>query len=428
MIFRTPICSPAVRLLACLLIFIMPAFLPRAWADPMDRQFKVIEQRMTNRNEVDATAEAFKRQEKDIERQYATEKAAIEQSYKTYQRIIEEAYRAYEKEILKTWVKAEISTAKRWVEYAPDYQSRHIVDFDQQYLQIDINVTKDMDALVDLLVERKLREMMTEDQKTAFERDMLAQNVEKRITQESPFAQTGNMGDNPVLLRMITGKDRPSDREIDAAIADLRRNATLSRAPSKMPDTDVVTLRVALPAGSMHRKAMEYRPMVQSYAAERGLNEALVFAVIHTESAFNPMACSHVPAYGLMQIVPQSAGRDASEFIFGQEMLLSPSYLYQEANNINMGTAYLYLLYNRYLTAIKDPLSRMYCAIAAYNTGPGNVARAFAGTTNVDNAAGIINRMTPDQVYTHLINRLPYQETRDYLQKVTSRMALYQSM
>jgi membrane-bound lytic murein transglycosylase C len=140
------------------------------------------------------------------------------------------------------------------------------------------------------------------------------------------------------------------------------------------------------------------------------------------------MARSHVPAYGLMQIVPHSAGRDASELLFGREVLLSPSYLYGEGNNINVGTAYLYLLYNRYLAEIRDPVSRMYCSIAAYNTGPGNVARAFADTTKVSNAAGIINRMTPQQVYTHLVSRLPYQETRDYLQKVTTCMAMYQNM
>ena len=93
-----------------------------------------------------------------------------------------------------------------------------------------------------------------------------------------------------------------------------------------------------------------------------------------------------------------------------------------------MGTAYLYILYNRYLQEITDPTSRMYCAIAAYNTGAGNVARAFTGTTSVSRAAQAINRMSPQQVYTHLVQRLPHQETRDYLQRVTSRMTMYQSM
>jgi len=257
---------------------------------------------------------------------------------------------------------------------------------------------------------------------------VLSQNIENRITQESPHVKSGEVTDSPVLLKMITGKDHPTDREIDAAVAALKQNATISRAPSKMPGTDTVSLRVSLPAGGMQRKAMEYRPYVKSYANERGLNEALVFAVMHTESAFNPMARSHVPAYGLMQIVPQSAGRDAAELLFGRQVLLSPSYLYSEQNNINVGTAYLYILYNRYLREITDPTSRMYCAIAAYNTGAGNVARAFTGTTSVSRAAQTINRMSPQQVYTHLVQRLPHQETRDYLQRVTSRMTMYQSM
>ena len=399
-----------------------------AWS-AMDHQFDVMEQQMTAESEINAAMEQFDQYEQSIEAQYAADEASIEQTYATYQRIIEEEYRAYEKEILKTWVKAEISTAKRWVEYAPDFQSRHIVDFDQQYLQIDLNVDgKEMEALIDTLVEQKLREMITEDQKTAFERDVLSQNIENRITQESPHVKSGEVKDSPVLLKMITGKDHPTDREIDAAVAALKQNATISRAPAKMPGTDTVSLRVSLPAGGMQRKAMEYRPYVKSYANERGLNEALVFAVIHTESAFNPMARSHVPAYGLMQIVPQSAGRDAAELLFGRQVLLSPSYLYSEQNNINVGTAYLYILYNRYLREITNPTSRMYCAIAAYNTGAGNVARAFTGTTSVSRAAQAINRMSPQQVYTHLVQRLPHQETRDYLQRVTSRMTMYQSM
>jgi membrane-bound lytic murein transglycosylase C len=63
--------------------------------------------------------------------------------------------------------------------------------------------------------------------------------------------------------------------------------------------------------------------------------------------------------------------------------------------------------------------------IAAYNTGAGNVARAFTGTTSVTKAARKINQMTPFQVYNHLLRNLPHNETKDYLKRVSSRYEAY---
>ncbi|MDY6974211.1 MAG: transglycosylase SLT domain-containing protein, partial [Thermodesulfobacteriota bacterium] len=141
-----------------------------------------------------------------------------------------------------------------------------------------------------------------------------------------------------------------------------------------------------------------------------------------------PMARSYVPAYGLMQIVPQSGGKDASEFVFGRPLILSPSFLYNAQNNINMGTAYLHLLSNKYLRKIEDPESRLYCAIAAYNTGPGNVARAFVGKKNIEKAVAAINKMTAEEVYDHMTENLPYEETRHYLRRVSQRIKAYRTM
>jgi membrane-bound lytic murein transglycosylase C len=69
----------------------------------------------------------------------------------------------------------------------------------------------------------------------------------------------------------------------------------------------------------------------------------------------------------------------------------------------------------------------LYCVIAAYNTGAGNVARAFNKdrSTSIGKASKVINQMTPQQVYDHLVVNLPYDETKNYLKKVNSRIALY---
>jgi len=77
---------------------------------------------------------------------------------------------------------------------------------------------------------------------------------------------------------------------------------------------------------------------------------------------------------------------------------------------------------------IKNPTSRLFCTIAAYNTGAGNVSKAFIGNTNIYKAANVINKMTPKQVYKTLMRKLPYNETKHYLKKVYDRTIVYQKL
>jgi membrane-bound lytic murein transglycosylase C len=74
---------------------------------------------------------------------------------------------------------------------------------------------------------------------------------------------------------------------------------------------------------------------------------------------------------------------------------------------------------------VENPRCRMLCAIAAYNTGAGNVSRAINGTTNISKAIPTINTMSYDQLFAHLKRALPHAETQDYIQKVTSKMQKY---
>ena len=148
-----------------------------------------------------------------------------------------------------------------------------------------------------------------------------------------------------------------------------------------------------------------------------GISPALIYAVIEVESGFNPYAISHVPAYGLMQIVPKTAGRDSWKFLHGKDRIPTPSYLYDPGNNIEMGTAYLHIIDTRYLSAIRHPLSREYCMVAAYNTGSTNVLRTFHPDDR-QKAANTINAMEPAAVYAKLKRDLPYDETRRYVDKV----------
>jgi soluble lytic murein transglycosylase-like protein len=100
----------------------------------------------------------------------------------------------------------------------------------------------------------------------------------------------------------------------------------------------------------------EFTDSIAAAAAIHGVDPALVRAVIHAESAFNPSARSNKGAMGLMQLMPGTA-RD-----MGVSNPASPE------ENIAGGVKYMAYLLGRFNGNIT-------LATAAYNAGPGAVSR-----------------------------------------------------
>ena len=99
-----------------------------------------------------------------------------------------------------------------------------------------------------------------------------------------------------------------------------------------------------------------YEQEILHHAGAHGVSPALVKAVIHAESAFNPQARSRVGAQGLMQLMPGTAAE------LGVESPFDPD------QNIDGGVRYLAMLLKMYNNDIR-------LATAAYNAGPGAVRR-----------------------------------------------------
>ncbi len=189
----------------------------------------------------------------------------------------------------------------------------------------------------------------------------------------------------------------------------------------------VVSYKVKLPENSLKSRASKYISLAEKESKNWEIDAALIMAIMHSESAFRPDAKSHVPAFGLMQVVPTSAGHDVNKQVRNIDAPMKAADLYQPLINVETGTAYLDILNSKYLRKIESDQSRLYCMIAAYNTGAGNVARAFNKdrSTSIGKASKVINKMTPEEVYNQLVAKLPYDETKNYLKKVNSRIALY---
>ncbi len=172
-------------------------------------------------------------------------------------------------------------------------------------------------------------------------------------------------------------------------------------------------------------RAKEFKDEVSKQAKRFNIDPAIAMAVMHTESYFNPKAKSHIPAYGLMQLVPKSGARDAYIFIYKKDRLLRSNYLFIPPNNIELGCAYLSKNRYHYFGGINDDEKAYLCTICAYNTGPGNVAKALTGTTSLKATVQVVNQHDTDWVRRKLLKDLPYKETKNYLNRVSGRRAMY---
>jgi membrane-bound lytic murein transglycosylase C len=184
-------------------------------------------------------------------------------------------------------------------------------------------------------------------------------------------------------------------------------------------------LRITMPMVSQHQvvAARSFGRLVVRSANKYRVDTALIYAVIETESSFNPLAVSPSNAYGLMQVMPRTAGRDVMDKIYKSDRTPSKRYLLDPEQNIDFGTAYLSILRDNYLRGINNPLAQEYCMIASYNGGAGQLLKSFHRDRS--EALRRINRMSAKDVYRHITRRHPKAETRNYLKKVIERKQKY---
>lgn len=139
---------------------------------------------------------------------------------------------------------------------------------------------------------------------------------------------------------------------------------------------------------------LRHEDVIRQQAKDKGIDPALIAAVIYAESRFVDGRTSSAGARGLMQITPETAAdiaRRSGGTTFKTEDLATPQL------NIAYGSYHLKYLLERY-----D--GRVLPAIAAYNAGPGNVDRWIAEEA----AQG--RELTADVI--------PFPETREYVKKV----------
>ena len=146
---------------------------------------------------------------------------------------------------------------------------------------------------------------------------------------------------------------------------------------------------------------LEYEETITEYANENGLDIYYVMAVIKAESNYDPKAHSG-KARGLMQITDDTAGWLAGKM----GIKLDETKLEDPETNIKMGCYYLKYLSELY--SDRDVVS------AAYNAGMGNVSKWLGDSQH--SADG------------KTLRDIPFEETRNYVQKVNKYEAVYRKL
>lgn len=327
--------------------------------------------------------------------------------YEEFERQQELEFHSYVRDVEQKWREFQGSTKKEWIDYSGDKDAKSYVNFEEGKVEVEA-VAPASDPKAREVAEKKLLD-----------------KVQSLVSNQNPS------GENVLAGQVIDAKGKPvtqsNARDFSSEFA--RKRAIVEVQPVTGKDgVERLRLRVTFNLVPNHLKirAERYLPLVRTYTKKYNLDPRWVFALMHTESYFNPMARSGAPAFGLMQLVPRSGAKDAYKYLYGEAKLVTPDYLYNPRNNIELGVSYIAMLRSEYFKGVKDIEKILYVVTAAYNTGAGNVSVALTGTKNVSKAIHRINSMSPKQLYDRLLSHLPYEETRNYVKLVTSRLGNYE--
>lgn len=138
---------------------------------------------------------------------------------------------------------------------------------------------------------------------------------------------------------------------------------------------------------------LDYWPLLQKYAKQRGLDPFVVAALVAQESNFDPVVRSHANAYGLMQILP-GTGRQYARKLGVRPF--STRRLTEAELNVRLGTQI-------FSDSIKK-FGGVHFALAAYNAGDSRVARW--------------QREKPGLPQDEFIDDIPFPETQNYVKRI----------
>ncbi|MBQ4852557.1 DUF3393 domain-containing protein [Pseudoalteromonas sp. MMG013] len=353
---------------------------------------KLTKQVSQDPNDIVAIVQGVKRSQQAI----SQDTAKVQQLLANLDTIIEQVWGEGNKEL---------PSNTRYVKYSNDYKARAIVDFDTGWVKIETIATK---KISEKLSQAVFETLLTSDDPS--QTDIFSSQSPKVAGE--PFLYPQVRDQDGQLVRF----EWRARRYADYLVANKLKTTFEG-------DKKISYVGFNLVRDHKHLRHLKYSEYVLASAKKYNIAPALIYAVIETESSFNPYAVSHANAYGLMQVIPATAGRDVYKIEKKRTGQPTKSVLMNPKQNIDIGTAYLKILNTRYLVGVSHQQSREYTIISAYNGGAGNVFKTYH--SNRTTAVQKINAQSPSSVYKRLRHQHPRDESRRYLEKVTKAKEKY---
>ncbi|WP_075474135.1 transglycosylase SLT domain-containing protein [Buchnera aphidicola] len=139
--------------------------------------------------------------------------------------------------------------------------------------------------------------------------------------------------------------------------------------------------------------------IVQKISKKYNVDQRLIKSIICVESSGNQRAVSRSKAIGLMQVKPFGAGKEVYQF---QGKIGQPSIsdLYDPKINIDIGTAYIYVLQHQYLAGLHNKEILQYATIVSYVNGSSALLKTLSNDRN--QAIKKLNKMKKIGFFNHI--------------------------
>ncbi|MDN3697328.1 transglycosylase SLT domain-containing protein [Vibrio cortegadensis] len=353
----------------------------------------------------ESSSESFGALKNKLNASFNQDKTVVLDEFAASKKAYKQSFDKAKEKLGLIWDKPELSNKTTWVQYSKNDAVKRTVNFESGEVVVEVISSDQSSDDVKKVVDEQIQELKNETTLQAYSKDKVLSEMK---------AKPSKLESNQKVIPEVD-----SDK--------LQKTAKTSEY-TQSNGTKVTRVTMSLPSNKIAQRALIYLEDVNKMAAKWDVQPELILAIIHTESHFNPMAQSHIPAYGLMQVVPTSAGKDVTKLLLGKERLLTADILFDPKYNINIGTAYLNVLFTRYLTNVKDQDIKTYLAISSYNGGVGAVAKHISGKGSLSALAKKANTLDPDTVYKSLSTTFPYKETRNYLKKVNNKKIYYSKL
>ncbi|MEM6914036.1 MAG: transglycosylase SLT domain-containing protein, partial [Pseudomonadota bacterium] len=234
---------------------------------------------------------------------------ALRGGYRQQSTELRQRYATYAAKIREDWgADAALPDGVTLVEYDDERAARRVVDYEEG------------------LAEASLLLEPGEDPNSVDVRERLAAEIEGMLTEGPDQRDLSALAEEPGEPDR-RGEPILNDQvDLGGQSPQFFAQVVAAKPPSLSPvagadgiERQVVTVNFSLLPDHIERRAKQFAPLVDTHTETFSVQTSVVWSVMETESAFRPRAKSHIPAFGLMQLVPWSGGRDAYRYVYKED-------------------------------------------------------------------------------------------------------------